>query len=78
MMDKGKGSLRDCADPAYSVKTGRAVSSNGGKAPGSGDASTQMGEANAGGQNGAPGVSARNKSGSADKGRRKWGGSDLP
>lgn len=77
-MDKGKGSLRDWAEPSYSVRTGRAVSSVGGRAPGSGDASTQMGEANTGGQNGAPGVSAMNKSGSADKGRRKFGGSELP
>ena len=74
----GKGSLRDWACPSYSPTTGRAVSSNGGKAPGSGNASTQMGEASKGGQNGAPGVSALNKSGSADSGRRKWGGSELP
>jgi hypothetical protein len=74
----GGGSLRDWAEPSYSVKTGRAVSSNGGRAPGSGDASTQIREANAGGRNGAPGVSALDKSGSADRGRRKWGGSELP
>ena len=67
---KGEGSLREWAEPSYSVSTGRAVSSSGGRAPGSGDASTQIGEAK--------GVGALDKSGSADPGRRKWGGSELP
>lgn len=77
-MDKGKGTLRDWSEGSYSVKTGRAVSSVGGRAPGSGDASPQISAAEGKGVNGAPGVSALNKSGSADPGRRKWGGSDLP
>lgn len=69
-IDKGKGSLRDWAEPSYSVSTGRSASSNGGSVPGAGDASTQLGAAK--------GVGAMDKSGSADSGRRKWGGSELP
>jgi hypothetical protein len=73
-----KGTLRDWAEASYSVKTGRPVSSTGGKVPGSEGASTQINEANGKGRNGAPGVSAMDKSGSADPGRRKWGGTELP
>ena len=78
----GKGSLRDWYESSYGNANGRALSSVGGSAPGSkegGDSrSSKMATANAGGMNGAPGVSAQNKSGSADSGRRKWGGSELP
>jgi hypothetical protein len=81
-MDKGKGTLRDWYVDSYGPTNGRALSSNGGNAPGSKEGGSskagKMATANAGGQNGAPGVSAMNKSGSADPGRRKWGGTELP
>jgi hypothetical protein len=73
---RGKGSLRDWAEPSYSVANGRAVSSVGGNAPGSGGASKQI--PGGGGMNGAPGIGSQDRSGSADPGRRKWGGSELP
>ena len=76
-MAKGT-SLRDWSRASYSVSNGRAVSSNGGNAPGSGGASAQIDSANGKGVNGAPGVSSMNKSGSADPGRRRMGGSELP
>lgn len=65
----------------YSKTDGRPASSieeggKGGKG-GTRDAQSQMEAAKGGGVNGAPGVSAMNKSGSADSGRRKWGGQDL-
>jgi hypothetical protein len=75
-----KDSLRDWAEPSYDVKTGRSASSlevagTGAKGNHTTDVQTQIGEADGKGVNGAPGVSAMNKSGSADPGRRKWGGS---
>lgn len=74
-----KGSLRDWAEPSYNKETGRPASSlEGGGAGGRGGTargSTQIDAAFGKGVNGAPGVSALNKSGSADPGRRKWGGS---
>ncbi len=78
-----KDTLRDWAEPSYDVKTGRSASSlqeagTGSKGNHTSNVSAQKGEAKAGGVNGAPGVSAMNKSGSADPGRRKWGGSDVP
>ncbi len=66
----------------YDVKTGRSASSlqengRGSKGNHTSDVSGQMGSADGKGKNGAPGTSALNHSGSADGGRRKWGGSDL-
>ena len=77
-----RDSLQDWAEPSYDVKTGRSASSleeagTGAKGNHTTDVQTQIGEANAGGKNGAPGIGAMNKSGSADPGRRKWGGSDV-
>jgi hypothetical protein len=74
--------LRDWSEPSYDVKTGRSASSlqeggTGSKGNHTTDVSAQIGEASQGGKNGAPGTSAMNKSGSADRGRRKWGGSEL-
>ena len=71
----GSGSLRDWACPSYDVKTGRSGSSlqetgTGSKGNHTTDVQTQKGAAS--------GVSAMDKSGSADSGRRKWGGSKLP
>lgn len=68
-------SLRDWAEPSYDVKTGRAASSlqeagDGAKGNHTTSVSTQIGATK--------GVEALNKSGSADSGRRKWGGSKLP
>lgn len=74
----GKVSRTPWSCASYSVRNGRQVSSNGGKVSASGGASAQIDAAKTGGKNGAPGVSAMNKSGSADTGRHKWGGSDLP
>jgi hypothetical protein len=74
---KGKGPLREWAFPSYGVKYGRAASSVGGSAPGAGDASKQM-PTGKGGVNGAPGIDSQDRSGSADMGRNKWGGSELP
>lgn len=76
-------SLRDWAEGSYDVKTGRSASSieeagGGRKGNHTTDVSTQIGETMTGGHNGAPGVSALNRSGSADGGRNKWGGSKLP
>ena len=70
-----KGSLRDWAEPSYDVKTGRSASSvqeagEGSKGNHTTSVSTQIGAAS--------GVGAMDKSGSADSGRRKWGGSKLP
>lgn len=80
--DKG-GSLRKWSQDSYDVKTGRSASSleeagSGSRGNHTTDVQTQIGAAEGKGVNGAPGVSAMNKSGSADPGRRKWGGSDLP
>ena len=77
-----KGTLRDWDCPSYDVNTGRSASSlqeagTGSKGNHTTRVSTQIDEANGKGRNGAPGVSAMNKSGSADSGRRKWGGSDV-
>ncbi len=77
-MAKKSGNGLDWAGANYSVKTGRAVSSVGMRAPGSEGASGQVGAASGKGVNGAPGVSAMDRSGSADSGRNKWGGSTLP
>lgn len=68
-------SLRDWAEPSYDVKTGRAASSieeagTGHKGNHTTDVSAQLGETK--------GVEALNRSGSADGGRNKWGGSKLP
>ena len=68
-------SLRDWAEPSYDVKTGRSASSlqeagDGSKGNHTTSVSTQVGET--------AGISSQNKSGSADSGRRKWGGSKLP
>ena len=73
-------SLRDWAEPSYDVSNGRSASSlqaagNGSKGNHTGNVSDQIGTANRGGEKGAPGVSALNRSGSGDPGRRKWGGS---
>ncbi len=67
--------LRDWSEPSYDVKTGRAASSlqtagTGSKGNHTTDVSAQIGATK--------GISSQNKSGSADKGRRKWGGSELP
>ncbi len=74
-------SLRDWAAPSYNVSNGRPASSlkSGGAAGGGGTAkgATQIGSANGGGMKGAPGTSALNHSGSADRGRREWGGSEV-
>jgi len=67
------GTLRDWSVGSYDNTTGRAKSSlSEGRQDGE-----HIGAAKAGGQNGAPGVSAQNKSGSADTGRRKMGGSTV-
>ncbi len=76
-------SLRDWSEPSYDVKTGRSASSiqevgTGSKGNHTTAVSAQIGAASASGVNGAPGTSAMNRSGSADSGRRKWGGSKLP
>jgi len=76
-------SLRDWAAPSYDRRTGRAASSleeagTGARGNHTTAVATQIEEASAGGVGGAPGVSALNRSGSADPGRRKWGGSELP
>ncbi len=76
-------SLRDWAEGSYDVKTGRAASSleeagSGRKGNHTTDVSTQVGETHAKGHAGAPGVEDLNRSGSADGGRNKWGGSKLP
>ncbi len=68
-------SLRDWAEGSYDVKTGRSASSieeagGGRKGNHTTDVSTQIGETK--------GVGALNRSGSADGGRNKWGGSKLP
>ena len=68
-------SLRDWAEPSYDVTTGRAASSiqesgTGSKGNHTTNVSAQKGAAS--------GVGALNKSGSADSGRNKWGGSKLP
>lgn len=81
-MAEDKGTLRDWACPSYDVRTGRSASSlqaegTGSKGNHTTSVSAQKGSANGAGVNGAPGVSAMNESGSADKGRRKWGGSDV-
>lgn len=70
-----KNTLRDWSEPSYDVKTGRSASSieeagTGRKGNHTTDVSAQIGATK--------GVGALNKSGSADPGRRKWGGSDLP
>lgn len=64
--------LRNWSTPSYDNTTGRAKSSlsDGGKTD-----TTHIDAAKGGGRNGAPGVSAMDKSGSADPGRRKMGGS---
>ena len=67
--------LRDWTQASYDVKTGRSASSlqesgTGAKGNHTTDVSTQLGATK--------GVGALNRSGSADKGRRKWGGSELP
>lgn len=74
----GKVSRTPWSCASYSVRTGRQVSSVGGKVPGSEGASAQIDATHGKGVNGAPGVSALDKSGSADSGRHKWGGSELP
>lgn len=66
-----KGTLRDWAEPSYNATTGRPASQleaggAGGKG-GTAQGQTQIGATK--------GVSAMDKSGSADPGRRKWGGS---
>lgn len=81
MANGGKGSLRDWAEPSYNVSNGRGASSlkSGGAAGMGGTAAgnAQKGAPMSGGVGGAPGVSAMDKSGSADPGRRKWGGSEV-
>ncbi len=71
----GSRSLRDWACPSYDVKTGRSASSLQETGTGSkGNHTTSVAD-----QKGATaGVTAMDKSGSADTGRRKYGGSDLP
>jgi hypothetical protein len=74
-------SLRDWAAPSYNVSNGRQASSlkSGGQAGMGGTAkgATQISSAQGAGQKGAPGTSALNHSGSADRGRREWGGSEV-
>jgi hypothetical protein len=75
--------LRDWAVGSYDRRTGRAASSleeagTGNKGNHTTAVATQIEEASAGGVGGAPGVSGLNRSGSADPGRRKWGGSECP
>lgn len=75
--------LRDWACPSYDVSTGRSASSvqevgTGSKGNHTTRVATQIEETMAGGHGGAPGVSGMNRSGSADKGRREFGGSKLP
>lgn len=63
--------LRDWACPSYDTKTGRAASSLNEAGTGSkGNHTTSVGTQ-------IPSISGRNKSGSADSGREKDGGSDL-
>jgi hypothetical protein len=76
-------SLRDWAEPSYDVKTGRAASSieeagTGSRGNHTTAVSAQISEATKSGHGGAPGTAAMTKSGSADPGRRKHGGSRLP
>lgn len=82
-MAKDRDSLRDWAEPSYDVTTGRAASSiqeagSGSKGNHTTNVGTQIDQASRSGVNGAPGTRAMNKSGSADSGRNKWGGSKLP
>jgi hypothetical protein len=79
----GSGTLREWASDSYDKHTGRSASSleengTGNRGNHTSAVSSQKSEANAGGQKGAPGVSAMDRSGSADPGRRKWGGSICP
>jgi hypothetical protein len=67
--------LRDWAEPSYDGKTGRAASSlqeagTGSKGNHTTNVTAHLDQAK--------GVGALNKSGSADGGRNKWGGSKLP
>lgn len=76
-------SMREWAEGSYDVSTGRAASSvqeagSGSKGNHTTRVSSQIEEASKGGVGGAPGTSAMNRSGAADPGRRKWGGSKLP
>lgn len=76
-------SLRDWAEPSYDVTTGRSASSiqeagTGSKGNHTTNVSAQISAAEGKGHGGAPGVDAMNKSGSADPGRNKHGGSKLP
>lgn len=68
-------SLRDWSEASYDVKTGRSHSSieeagQGSRGNHTTSVSAQIGAAK--------GVESQNKSGSADPGRNKWGGSKLP
>lgn len=74
--------LRDWAADSYDVSTGRSASSlqadgTGSKGNHTSNVSSQKGASSAGGQKGAPGTAGLNRSGSADSGRRKWGGSEV-
>lgn len=75
-------SLRDWAEPSYDGTTGRSASSlqeagTGSKGNHTTNVTTQLDQAKRPGVNGAPGTKAMDRSGSADSGRNKWGGSKL-
>ena len=75
MANEKTDSLRDWAEPSYDVKTGRAASSIQEAGTGSkGNHTTKVSAQ----KEAARGVEALNRSGSADPGRNKWGGSKLP
>lgn len=82
-MARKHDSLRDWAEPSYDKRTGRSASSlesadgGGRKGNHTTEVADQVEETMNGGQNGAPGVSAMNRSGSADPGRNKWGASKV-
>jgi hypothetical protein len=80
----GTGPLREWAAPSYDPKSGRAAASSmEPQASYSFDGqpcrpSRQINEVKKGGQNGAPGVNAMNKSGSADPGRQIYNRETRP
>jgi hypothetical protein len=82
MSDKTFRPLRDWNVPSYDPKSGRSASAFKHGSAFSADGlrinpSSQVDAARAGGVNGAPGTAAMSKSGSADPGRQKWGGSKV-
>lgn len=79
--NRSSGALRDWASPSYNAETGKPASAFAGKASIEGmkvSGNSQIAAARSGGSgHGNVGVSAMDKSGSADRGRRKWGGSET-